>query len=177
VDTARLEPGEQTCPRCGLSYLAVPFRPPAPVPPVVASLAEAGPGGAVPCGRHAGNAAVGSCSRCGVFMCSLCRIEAEGKDLCPGCFDRLSAEGVLATVPTRAVEYPRLSLAVGFVGLFCFLGVLTGPITLFLVYRGVRQKRLTGERGGALDLSVAALLGVAQIVESCFLLARMARLS
>jgi hypothetical protein len=170
VDSARMPAGEQTCPRCGRAYLATPFAPPAPPRPEVASLAVAGPEGAVPCGRHAGNAAVASCSRCGVFMCALCRIEADGQELCPACFDRLSAEGVLWTTRTRIPDYRGLSLALGFLGLFCFVGLLTGPVTLYLVARGVRQKRRMQESDGGLTFLVAAALAVLQIAGSVYLI-------
>jgi hypothetical protein len=177
VDASRMVGGEQACPRCRRPYLATPFTPPAPVRPRVESLAEAGPGGAVPCGRHAGNAAVASCARCGVFMCALCRIEAESismtlQELCPACFDRLSAEGVLSLTRTRIRDYRGLSLSVGFLGLFCVLGVLTGPLTLYLVHRGVQQKRQMQENDGGPTLFVAALLGVLQIAECGFLVWR-----
>lgn len=172
VDVSRLVGGEQVCPRCRRPYLAAPFTPPAPRRTPVASLAEAGPGGAVPCGLHAGNAAVASCVRCGVFMCALCRIEADGQELCPACFDRLSAEGVLSLSRTRIRDYRGLSLALGFLGLFCFAGILTGPLTLYLVHRGVRQKRQMRESEGGPTLFVAAVLGVLQIAECGFFLWR-----
>jgi hypothetical protein len=178
VDVSRMTGGEQVCPRCGRSYLAAPFTPPPPPRPRVESVAEAGPGGAVPCGRHAGNAAVATCARCGVFMCALCRIEAEStsmtlQELCPACFDRLSAEGVLSLSRTRIRDYRSLSLSLGFFGLFfCFAGMLTGPLTLYLVHQGVQQKRRMQESDGGLTLFVAAVLGVLQIAESGFLLWR-----
>jgi hypothetical protein len=168
VDASRLVGGEQACPRCGRTYLAAPFTPPEPRRPAVESLAAAGPAGAVPCGRHAGNAAVATCSRCGVFMCTLCRIEADGQDLCPACFDRLSSEGVLWTARTRVRDYRGLSLAAGLLGFFCFAGILTGPLTLYLVYRGVQQRRQSGESDGRLALFAAAVLGVLQIAEAAF---------
>jgi hypothetical protein len=173
VDASRMVAGEQLCPRCNRSYLATPFTPPAPGRPRVESLAEAGPGGAVPCGRHAGNAAVASCGRCGVFMCALCRIEAESismtlQELCPACFDRLSAEGLLWASPSRILDYRGLSLSLGFLGLLFSVGVITGPITLYLVHRGVQQKRRMQERDGTWTFLVAGLLGALQIPASLF---------
>lgn len=156
--------GESRCPHCGLLFLATPFHPPV-VRERVTSLAEAGPQGAAPCARHPGNAAVGNCSRCGVFLCALCRISIDGQELCPGCFDRLSAEDALAAARTRVRDYRGLAVSVGVFGLFvsCF-GLLTGPLTLFLVSRALRQRRLWQEQGGRTALVVAGVLGVIQIL-------------
>jgi hypothetical protein len=170
IDLSILSAGEQICPRCLRPYVATPFTPPEPYRPPVESLAAAGPDGAVPCGRHAGNAAVASCARCGVFMCTLCRIEADGQELCPACFDRLSAEGALWTSRLQMRDYRGLSLGVGFLGLFCFTGLLTGPLTFYLIYRGIQQRRKIGEKDGTPTFLAAALLGTLQIAQSGFLL-------
>jgi hypothetical protein len=167
VDLSFFEAGEQICPRCLDAYLATPFYPPEPRRPAVEALAAAGPAGAVPCGRHAGNAAVANCSRCGVFMCSLCHLSIDGQELCPGCFDRLSSEGVLPSARNRARDYRGISLGLGVLGsLFCVFGLLTGPLTLYTVFRGVQQKRQMNEAGGALTLVIAAVLGVLQTAMS-----------
>jgi len=127
-------------------------------------MAEAGPDGAVPCARHPGNAAVGNCTRCGVFMCALCKIDVDGQELCPGCFDRLNAEGVLATARTRVRDFRGIALSLGVLGLLvsCF-GLITGPLTLYFVALAVRQRRLWSESGGTAAFVVATLLGVVQI--------------
>ena len=163
VDLDRMAAGEHRCVSCGGIFLATPFRPPV-LRERVGSMAEAGPEGAVPCARHSGNAAVGNCSRCGVFMCNLCRIEIEGQELCPGCFDRLTAEGVLFGAQTRIRDYRGLAVSLGVFGLLlsCF-GLITGPVTLFFVAQAVRQKRQLNEKGGTPALVIAGLLGVAQI--------------
>jgi hypothetical protein len=163
IDFERLGAGEQRCLACGGLFLATPFHPPE-VKVRVGSVAEAGPEGAVPCARHPGNAAVGNCTRCGVFMCALCRIDIDGQELCPACFDRLSAEGVLATARTRIRDFRGMALSLGVLGLLasCF-GLITGPVTLYFVAQAVRQRRLWNESGGTAALVVAGLCGVAQI--------------
>jgi hypothetical protein len=162
--------GEHRCVSCGGIFLATPFRPPV-LRERVGSMAEAGPEGAVPCARHVGNAAVGNCSRCGVFMCNLCRIEIEGQELCPGCFDRLTAEGVLSGAQTRIRDYRGMALSLGVLGLLlsCF-GLITGPVTLFFVAQAVRQKRRWNEKGGMPALVIAGLLGATQIAISIFVI-------
>jgi hypothetical protein len=119
---------------------------------------------------------VANCSRCGVFMCSLCRIEIDGQELCPSCFDRLSSEGVLSSSRTRFRDYRGLSLSLGILGLLlCFFGVLTGPLTLYTVFRAVQQKRQMHEKGGTVSLIVAALLGLLQIGWSIAMIIGMAQ--
>lgn len=168
VDLDRMVAGEQRCQTCGGTFLATPFRPPV-LRERVGSVAEAGPEGAVPCARHSGNTAVDNCSRCGVFMCNLCRIEIEGQELCPGCFDRLTAQGGLSGAQTRIRDYRGMAVSLGVLGiLFSCFGLITGPVTLFLVAQAVRQKRLSNETGGTPSLVIAGLLGAAQIAISVF---------
>ena len=173
LDLDRLTAGEQRCPSCGVVFLATPFRPPE-LRERVESVAGAGPEGAVPCARHPGNASVGNCTRCGVFMCGLCRIEIEGQELCPGCFDRLTAEGVLSATRTRIRDYRGMAIVVGLLGMLAsFLGLITGPLTLFFVAQAVRQKRRWNETGGITSLVIASLLGLAQIGISIALIVAM----
>lgn len=168
IDLDRMTAGEQRCAGCGTDFLATPFRPP-DVRVRVESLAEASPEGAVPCARHTGNAAVANCTRCGVFMCTLCKIDIDGQQLCPGCFDRLSAEGVLVTANTRIRDFRGMALSLGVLGLLlsCF-GLITGPLTLFFVAQAARQRRHRNEKGGTASLVAAGLLGLAQIAIGIF---------
>src|SRR5262245_4442914 len=173
LDLDRLGAGEQRCATCGGIFLATPFRPPA-LKERVESVAEAGPEGAIPCARHPGNAAEANCSRCGVFMCNLCKIEIEGQELCPGCFDRLTAQGVLSGTQTRIRDYRGMAVSLGVLGLlFSCFGLITGPLTLFLVAQAARQKRLWNEKGGIPALVIAGLLALAQIGFSLFFLVGM----
>ncbi|HBL25306.1 MAG TPA: hypothetical protein DD490_00545 [Acidobacteria bacterium] len=163
--------GEQSCPACNHRFEATPFAPPEERAEVVASLLEAGPDGGLPCGRHAGNAAVAHCSRCGVFMCALCRITMDGLELCPSCFDRLASEGALPSAQTRVKDFRGLAVSVGLFGcLVSFFGLLTGPVALYFVWRGFRQRRELGERGGMVSLILSALLALLQIGGSIFIL-------
>lgn len=168
LDLERMGAGEQRCVTCGTVFLATPFQPPE-MRLRVGRIAEAGPEGAVPCARHSGNAAVGNCTRCGVFMCNLCKIEIEGQELCPSCFDRLRAEGGLSSGQTRIRDYRGLALSFGVIGLlFSCFGLLTGPVTLYFVAQAARQRRQWNERGGTPALVIASLCGVLQIGISIF---------
>src|SRR6185436_13787988 len=96
--------GSQSCPICNGLFEAVRFDP-VEVKVVVPEIAGTGPEGAAPCARHARNQAEAACARCGQFMCSLCKIDADNKVYCPGCFERLSSEGSLASAVTRVKNY------------------------------------------------------------------------
>lgn len=171
LDASLMNAGEEVCPACRKPFLATPFAPPDPRPEIVASMVEAGPEGGVPCARHAGNAAVANCSRCGVFMCALCKLDVDGMSLCPSCFDRLSREGVLSSARTRIRDWRGMSLSLGIFGcLLYFFGMITGPLTIFFAWLGFRQRKELNEKGGALSLVVAVLFGLVQIGLSVFLI-------
>jgi hypothetical protein len=165
-----LAPGPQRCPACLLDFEAMPLAPPAPRL-VVSAMAEAGPGGAVPCAQHAGNVAVASCSRCGVFICALCRVQVDGRELCPACFDRLSAEGALPSVRGRLRNWRGFALLSGFGGCWLyFLGLLTGPLTIYLAIQAQRQRRQLEESDGLGGVILAFVLGFLQIAISLWLI-------
>jgi hypothetical protein len=103
-----LRSGEQACPACNGLFEAVRFDPVDPKVQVP-EIAGVGPAGAAPCARHARNQAEAACARCGQFMCTLCKIEADGKSYCPPCFERMSAEGTIASGVTRLWNWPGLA--------------------------------------------------------------------
>ncbi|MFN3648966.1 MAG: hypothetical protein ACK47B_05235 [Armatimonadota bacterium] len=138
-----------------------------------------------PCANHPSNAAVGSCERCGDFICRLCTTRIEGHGYCPRCFELLHQRGALQTVQ-RQFTLPSTSLSLsilGFLGAlvtWCFVPIpaagpvlagLTGIMTLPLGIAGLavgaramREHRLRPElpRRG---VSIAGLsLGVATVV-------------
>jgi hypothetical protein len=165
--------GAQLCPACGGFFEATPLSPPVRRA-AVAALAEAGPAGGVPCARHAGNAAIAHCSRCGIFMCGLCRVQIDGQELCPACFDRLTAEGALPSARSRVRNYRGLALLAGLGGCwFYVLGLLTGPLTLYLAIQAARQRRRLEESDGLATVVIAFLLGILQIAGCLFFIATM----
>jgi hypothetical protein len=170
LDHARLRSGRQLCPHCGRAFEALRFDPPEAAA-AVSSVEQAGPEGAMACASHRGNAAVANCGRCGVFMCELCQIEADGLVLCPTCFDRLSAEGALASARTTFRDYGRMGLTYAVAGLL--LWFLSLPLGLGAIYGGVqeiRQRKRIGE--GSLGRAwTAIVLGTLEVVGGVFLLA------
>jgi uncharacterized RDD family membrane protein YckC len=168
------EAGAQVCYTCAGSFEATPFSPPPLYLPPLA-LAEVGPAGGTPCAVHAGNAAVGNCGRCGLFLCSLCRTEVSGQELCAACFDRLAAEKALPALLTSSVDLAGLAVLSGLLGLFFFFfGVVTGPLTLVLAGFAARRRQRGEESGGWGAIVFAIGLGIAQMAIGLFALAGLA---
>ena len=161
LDHTTLASGPQSCPQCRRGFEAVVFHP-VEARPAVAEVAAAGPTGVTPCANHARNVAVAACERCGRFMCELCRIDSDGKTLCPGCFERLSGEGALQSTVTRFRDYSALTASYVAAGaVILFLAPLTAPLALVYGRRALREKRERGESDGIIKLRI--LMGIAVV--------------
>jgi hypothetical protein len=126
-----------------------------PIKPVVAvpQLAGVGVEAAAPCARHSRNQAVASCSRCGQFMCSLCRIDAEGSAYCPPCFDRLSTEGVIPGGEMRVKNYAGYASVCLMASFFMFfIAPVSGAVGIFFCVKGLKDKGRRNEKDGVLRL-------------------------
>jgi uncharacterized RDD family membrane protein YckC len=162
--------GPQICWTCAGSFEATPFTPP-PLYLPPSALALAGPAGGTPCAVHSGNFAVGNCLRCGLFLCTLCRVEVAGQPFCAACFDRLAAAKSLPALRTSFVDLAGLALLAGFLGLlFSAFGVVTGPLILVLTGFAVRRRQRGDEGSGWWVLLLAAGLGIAQLGIGLFFL-------
>lgn len=164
LDHAGLVSGTQSCPLCRGRFEAVRFDPPPP-DTSVPRLAEAGPEGAQACPVHPGNAVVGTCGRCGVFTCALCRVEAEGRVLCPACFERLADAGELPSLVTTYRDYGRAQYIVALLGLlFFFLGPVTGPASIYFGTKALAQARASGDAGTRLGVYALFALGALETI-------------
>ncbi|MBV9494916.1 MAG: hypothetical protein JOZ54_11770, partial [Acidobacteria bacterium] len=81
------------CPDCSRDFEATAFHPPQRRAKIVEVMAVVD--GANACANHARNAAVTTCQRCGLFICSLCDMNVGTGSYCPSCFDRLRASNEL----------------------------------------------------------------------------------
>jgi hypothetical protein len=175
LEHAGIMSGTQVCPLCGGSFEAVRFNPPAP-DASVPRVAEAGPEGAHACPLHAGNAAVGNCARCGVFTCAVCRIEVEGRILCPACFERLADAGELPSLVSSYRDYGRAQYLIALLGLpFFFLGLVTGPASVYYGTKALAQMREAGEPGGRARVWALFALGATETLGCAALLVSIVR--
>jgi hypothetical protein len=168
-----LRTGTQFCPQCAGPFEAVRFD---PVKPVVAvpALAGVGPTTSAPCARHVRNQAVASCGRCGQFMCSLCRIDAEGNAYCPPCFDRLSAEGAIPGGAMQFTNYAglaRFCLVCSYSMFFSFFAPITSPLGIFFSVKGIQDKKRRNEEDGIVGLYVVLLFNVLGILIGLLMIA------
>jgi hypothetical protein len=128
-------------------------------------VAEGGPGGSTACAQHRGNVAVANCERCGVFMCAVCRIDSDGLALCPGCFDRLSAEGQLRSAVVSYRDYGRMAGTLAVLGIvLAFVGIIAGAAAVYYGVKGLRQKREMGDPEGRVGVWLAIVLGAVEAV-------------
>lgn len=135
----QLADGSQRCRFCGGAFEARRFDPPGlrvEAADGLAALPEA-----VACAAHERNAAVAACGRCGAFICALCRIEADGGGWCPACYERLSAEGALASARTQMRNWSGMS-GICLVGsiLFWPIGPLLAPLGVYYAIRGFKAQ-------------------------------------
>jgi hypothetical protein len=138
--------GSIVCPRCGLTFEATVFNPPQRKMKVV-EVAQSGPEGANACANHERNTAVTSCTRCGLYICSLCDMNVGSGSYCPSCFDRVRTEGSLAATTTRFRDYISMARAAAIAGLFfsfMFLGLPFGVLAMVYANKGVKQARVAG---------------------------------
>ncbi|HLY76071.1 MAG TPA: hypothetical protein VKU80_18275 [Planctomycetota bacterium] len=159
-----LKTGTQSCGNCHGFYEAVRFD---PVQPAVAvpQLAGVGPKDAAPCARHVRNQAVASCARCGQFMCSLCKIDADGNVYCPPCFDRLSTEGSIPGGAMRLKNYSGLAAACFLASPFVwFVSPVTVSLGIFFSIRGIKDKKVRGEQDGVARLYALLILNIFELL-------------
>src|SRR5262249_20907753 len=139
--------GVVICPYCRNGFEATAFHPVAPRLRV-AEVATTGPAGANACANHARNAAVTSCARCGLFICSLCEMDLGEASYCPSCFDRMRTEGALPAVAGKTRDYDSMARVAAVLGMFFtifMIGPLFGVLTLHYQAKSRKAKRARGE--------------------------------
>lgn len=162
--------GNVQCGNCGLDFESIVFSPPVRPAPRQMDLAQ----GQVQCARHARNAAVASCERCGAFMCGLCKVDTEGKSLCAVCFERLRTSGELASTSTRFRSLGTLGLHLGIIGIpMMAIGSVLGPAAIIITIRGMRQGKKDGTTGETVSAIIALLFGAFSTVAGIFVLLAM----
>lgn len=88
------------------------------------------------CYEHATKKAVAACSRCGRFVCALCRMDAEGAVFCPLCLVSGISKQTVSTMENYRTLYDSIALGAAALPLATvYLAVFTGPIAFFLTLR------------------------------------------
>ena len=170
-DVRTIVSGAQNCPVCARRFEAVRFDP-APRDTTVPRLADAGPAGANACPQHPANASLANCSRCGVFLCALCRIEVEGRILCPACFERLDEQGALPGLVSTYRDHRRVQSGLVVLGLLIpFVACVSGPGAIYYGTRALGRMESTGETDGRVGVWILSVLGALEALGSVALIA------
>jgi hypothetical protein len=175
IDVRKLVAGPQTCPWCRRPFEAVAFDPPPP-DVSVPRITEAGPEATHACANHAGNVAATHCSRCGIFICSLCRIDADAMVLCPACFDRLVADGALPSAIATYRDYGRQATMLMVMGiLIIFVAPIAGPAAIYCGRKRLKQLTAMKQEGGRAGVYVVFVLAVLETLFGMVVLYYMAK--
>jgi hypothetical protein len=139
------------CPHCRDSLYEPPGRVSRPVRP-----------GEGACAVHEGRESVGTCSRCGNYLCEVCRTPWRGRVVCAACVERALEAGEAAPEQTRAhTRQAVLALVLGVgawaLGLLFVLAIAAGAAG------GQAALILLGVLALAADTLVAAL-GLGQAI-------------
>jgi hypothetical protein len=159
-----LRTGSLQCAICRRPFEATAFDAPERASgPMVESVVAAGPAGANACANHAGNAAVTSCQRCGLFICSLCEMNVGFGSFCPSCFDRVREEGTLQPVGRRYRDWASIARLTAIIGLLVYFAwPLVGTAAIFFATKGMRQRREQGRTtAGMLAVMIIGILEIA----------------
>ena len=99
-------------------------------------------------------------------MCALCRIDADQKTYCPGCFDRLSAEGTLASAVTRVRNYAGWAgiCLIVCLGTYFLPSPIAGPLGVIFCIKGLKEKRDRKESDGIVRLYLMMILSILTVV-------------
>lgn len=85
------------------------------------------------CYFHADRVAVHHCTRCGRFLCQLCRISWPGEDLCPACVEAALKEPEARHMESYRFHWDSLTLAVAvFPSLLISPSIISAPFALGL---------------------------------------------
>jgi uncharacterized paraquat-inducible protein A len=150
-----IHPGIIHCPSCMRTFEGTPFQPREAHHQAVPVVTETPDGTAAACANHAGNAAVTSCQRCGLFICALCEMNTGNGTYCPSCYERVRVEALQSGVRYR--DYASMAISGAAIGLLCsFFPV--GPFVIYWAVKGMRQRRSEGAR--VWGVIVAMMFGI-----------------
>ena len=102
-------------------------------------------------------------------MCSLCRIDIDGKALCAACFERLGKTSALASARTGYRHYNGIALHLSILGaIVFFLTPILGPLAIFTGLKGLKQSKALGEDLGTTSAKIAIGLGALETLAVTF---------
>jgi hypothetical protein len=161
--------GQVICPECGGDFEATIFSPAERKTEATRIIDEA-PEGANLCANHARNAAVTSCQRCGLFICSLCEMNVGSGSYCPACFSKLHTAGALGDAARRYRDFTLLARSAAILGLLMwFLSMPLGAVAMYWALKGRKQRRELGK--STVSAIVFLIMGALEIAGGVVLIA------
>ncbi|MGZ5443183.1 MAG: DUF4190 domain-containing protein [Thermoanaerobaculia bacterium] len=163
LEAETLRAGVMQCPHCRTEFEARPFQPRERRHEAVQVVTATPDGAAAACANHNRNAAVTSCSRCGLFICTLCDMNVGEGSFCPACFDRSRDQSAVAGSATRYRDYATMAISAAVFSLVCSVVML--PLGAFAVVwgvKGIRQRRAAG--AGIAGPVIAIIVGGLQTI-------------
>ena len=160
------------CENCHSSFTAVKFNSVKHVEKVQS--VDFDPSLKTPCAKHSRNLAVAGCVRCGSFICALCKIDSDGKTLCPQCFDKLSGQGELASTVKKIKNYSGMANICIFCGVILSpVGIMFGSAGIYYCIKGIKDKRKRAEKDGIITLYLKIFINILVIFAGIFVLCAM----
>ena len=152
------------CPACNSRVIVRVFPAILAKPEVVLPEAiQAGEGEAT-CFFHPSKTAAATCSRCGRFLCQLCRVDFRGEDWCPECLSSGIKKRRITTLENHRTLYDSIALGITILPLpfFWFLTFLSAPAAIYVAIRYWKAP-LSIVRRTRIRFVAAILLAAAQI--------------
>ena len=91
------------------------------------------------CYYHPRKRAVVSCSACGRFLCALCDVALNGRNLCPACLEKGKSNGKIRNLETHRTCYDTIALLVATIPVlfifFPWFTIFTAPLAIYLTVR------------------------------------------
>ncbi len=88
------------------------------------------------CYYHPQKRAKTHCESCGRFLCSLCDVELNNQHLCPSCLEIGAKKGKFKNLQNKRKLYDNIALSLAIYPLlFCWLTIITAPITIYVAIR------------------------------------------
>ncbi|MFH0925298.1 MAG: hypothetical protein V1872_06650 [bacterium] len=125
---------DSTCPTCGLvmtvKIFPRVFKPNNDTPNINKIITDKESS----CYYHVDKVAVSHCLECGRFLCSLCKIEIEGRTVCPLCLELLDSKKEIKSFTTKVTNWDSITLSTSILPLLVWpLTMITAPITLIFI--------------------------------------------
>ena len=153
------------CPTCNSGVMVRVFPAILTKPEIVSPAAiQAGEGEAT-CFFHPGKTAAVACSRCGRFLCQLCRVEFRGEDWCPECLSSGIKRKRIATLENHRTLYDSIALGMVLLPLplLWWATIVSAPAALYVSVRYWKAP-LSIVRRTKIRFLAAMLLGAAELV-------------